>query len=88
MNTRLENFLVHAFAITIIFVVCVALGYLFARAFIIEDVARVEKLERHFYGLALDRAPAPPQNVRPNFYDLAEPKTKVFQDASQPRRTK
>jgi hypothetical protein len=32
--------------------------------------------------------PAAPVKVRPNYGDLSEPKTRVFQDASTPRRTK
>ena len=53
-----------------------------AEAWIAEDAARVAKLERHFYEVALARSPLPPQNVRPNYGDLSEPKTRAFQDVS------
>ena len=56
-----------------------------------EDVARVEKLQKHFYALAISRetlGPAAHTGVRPNFGESSEPKTNTYQDASQPRRGK
>lgn len=46
---------------------------------LVKDKTRAAKVGQMFYELVLDRrAPAPPQNLRPNYGDLAEPKTRVF----------
>jgi uncharacterized membrane protein len=71
-------------------VVIGTVAFYFAEAWIAEDTARVEKLAQHIYDVALNReratvepstTPAPPDPT-----DLAEPKVRYFQDASQPQR--
>ena len=62
--------------------IAIVMVYYGLEAWIVEDNIRVAKLEQHFYELALNRAPAPPQNVRMQPKELAQPKTQVFQDMS------
>lgn len=71
----------------IVFVILGAVAYYGAHAFIADNEARAAKLQRHLYDVALGRGtygPAAPTGVRLAPMDKAEPKTRVFQDASQP----
>lgn len=82
---KIENALVLFFQVVIVATVLGVIALYAVDAWIKEDNERVMGLEERFYAMALARsyAPAPPSNVRPNFGDLSEPKTRVFQDASR-----
>lgn len=68
---------------TVLCTIAIVGGYYAAEALVKEDMARVAKLEQHFYELALNRAPAPPQGLRLQPEALAVPKTTVFKDVSE-----
>ena len=73
----------------IVAVILVAVAYYGAHAWIAEDDARVAKLEQHLYDIAMGRGtygPEAPTGVRLAPGDLAEPRTRVFQDVSQPKK--
>ena len=83
---RLEDYLITFFQVAIVATIIGIVALVAADAWMKEDIARVEKLKQHFYDVAYSRAtlgPAAPTGVRPNYGDLAEPRTRVFQDASR-----
>lgn len=88
----LEDYLITAFQAAIVAIILFIIALVGVDAWTREDIARVEKLKRHFYEVALQRGtvgPAVPTGVKPNYGDLSEPRTKVFQDASSgPRKVK
>lgn len=84
----LIDYAIIAVQVAICAVVLFIVAYYFSDAWVREDTARVEKLGRHIYEVALNReratvAPAAPTGVKPNYGDLSEPKTRVFQDAAR-----
>ena len=85
------DYAIIAVQVAICAVVIGTVAYFGVHAWIAEDTARVEKLARHIYDVALNReratvAPAAPTGVKPNYGDLADPKTRVFQDAGERRK--
>ena len=52
-------------------------------ALIAEEDSRVARLQQHLYDIALRHDPVPAAPPKPT--DLAEPKVRYFQDASQPK---
>lgn len=82
---RLEDYLITFLQVAIVATI-IGIGALVAvDAWVEEDIARVQKLKQHFYDVAYSRAtlgPRAPAGVRPNYGDLAEPKTRVFADTS------
>lgn len=90
-HRRTDDVLVRIIQAAICAIILLALAMVGVDAWIKEDTARVAKLKKHIYDIALSRGtygPAAPTGVRPRYDSLATPKTKVFQDASQPREVK
>lgn len=89
---NLEDLLISVFQVAIVATIIGIVALVAADAWMKEDIARVEKLKQHIYDVAYGKAtygPATPTGVRPNYGDLAEPKTRVFQDAgSKPKAVK
>ena len=84
MKFNLEDVLVRAFQVAIVALILTIVALVGVNAWEQEDIARVEKLKQHLYDVAYGRAtrgPAAPTGVRPNYGDLAEPKTRAFQVA-------
>lgn len=82
---NLEDIIISVFQVAIVATIIGIVALVAAEAWIKEDIARVEKLKQHVYDVAYGKAtygPAAHTGVRPNYGDLAEPRTKVFQDAS------
>ena len=72
-KNTLEDILIIGLQVAIVALV-VTIGAMFAvDAWIKEDIARVEKLKQHIYGVTEQRTYA-----IPNPHDLAEPRTRVF----------
>ena len=91
---KVEDYLITFLQVAIVATIIGIVALVAADAWMKEDIARVEKLRKHFYEVALSTStdvtpPKPPTGVKPNYGDLAEPKTRVFQDSSAgPRRFK
>lgn len=86
MNNKIENSLIRMFQIVIVGLILMLVALVAADAWIKEDIARVQKLKRHFYevSMSVDAAgPAAPTGVRPNYGEPSEPKVRHFQDASR-----
>jgi hypothetical protein len=82
---NLEDYLITFFQVAIVATIIGIVAFVAAEAWTKEDIARVEKLQKHFYDVAYSRATlgtAAPTGVRPNYGDNSEPKTRVFADAS------
>ena len=85
-KATLEDVLIRVFQVAIVALVLTIIALVGVNAWEQEDIARVEKLKQHLYDVAYGRAargPAAPTGVRPNYGDLAEPRTLVFQDAGR-----
>jgi hypothetical protein len=85
MKFNLEDFLIAFFQFAIVAIIIGFVAMVAVDAFIKEDIARVDKLQKHFYDVAMSTDVSPPKaptGVRPNYGALAEPKTRVFADTS------
>jgi hypothetical protein len=86
---KVEDYLITFMQVAIVATILGIVALVAVDAWVEEDIARVQKLKQHFYDVAYSRAtvgPAAPTGVRPNYGEPSEPKTKVFQDASDARK--
>jgi hypothetical protein len=82
---NLEDYLITFFQVAIVATIIGIVALVAADAWMKEDIARVEKLKRHFYDVAMSTDVSPPKaptGVKPNYGAPSEPKTRVFADAS------
>ena len=82
---NIEDIIVRTLQVAIVTLILTIVALVAVDAWVEEDIARVQKLKQHFYDVAYSRAtvgPAAPTGVKPNYGALAEPKTRVFADAS------
>jgi len=79
----LEDNLIRAFQGAIVMLILWIVVLVAVDAWIKEDDARIAKLQQHLYDIALRHDPVPAAPPKPT--DLAEPKVRYFQDASQPK---
>ena len=89
---NLEDYLITFFQVAIVATIIGIVALVAADAWMKEDIARVEKLKRHFYDVSMSTDVSPPKaptGVKPNYGAPAAPKTRVFADASaKPRAVK
>lgn len=82
----IEDILISVFQVTIVTLILSIVALVAVDAFVKEDIARVEKLRRHFYEVSMSMdatGPAAPTGVRPNYGESSESKVRFYQDASQ-----
>ena len=82
-KTSIEDILISILQVAIVATIIGIVALVAADAWMREDIARVEKLKRHFYEVSMSRdaaVPAHPTGVRPNYGEPSEPRTRVFQD--------
>lgn len=88
----LEDILISLFQVAIVATIIGIVALVAADAWMREDIARVEKLKRHFYEVSLSKdaaGPAAPTGVRPNYGESSNPNVRHFQDAgSRPKAVK
>ena len=80
-----EDILISVFQVAIVATIIGIVALVAVDAWMKEDIARVEKLKKHFYDVAMSTDVSPPRaptGVKPNHGDLSEPKTRVFADTS------
>jgi hypothetical protein len=84
----LGDILISVFQFAIVATIIGIVALVAVDAWVDEDNARVANLQKHFYDVAMSTNVTPPKaptGVKPNYGALSEPRTKVFQDASQPK---
>jgi hypothetical protein len=79
----LEDRIILCLQWAICFLVIFIIAMFAVDALIIEDDARISKLNQHLYDIALRHDPVPAGPPQPT--DKAVPKTRMFQDSSQPK---
>ena len=87
---NLEGFLIGFFQLAIVTTIIGIVAMVAADAWMKEDIARVDKLQKHFYDIAMSTDVSPPRaptGVKPNYGEPSEPKVRVFQDASRKATT-
>jgi hypothetical protein len=88
----LEDILISMLQVSVVTLILFIVALVAVEAWVAEDNARVVKLQKHFYDLAMSTDVTPPRAptvVKPNYGDLSEPRTRVFQDSSAgPRKVK
>ena len=86
---QFEEFVISILQVAIVTLILTIVAMVAADAWVKEDTARVERLSRHIYEVALhrERATLEPTTTpaQPQPGDVAQPKTRVFQDASRER---
>ena len=82
----LEDRIILCLQWAICFLVIFILAMFAVDALIAEEDSRVARLQQHLYDIALRHDPVPAAPPQPT--DLAVPKTRMFQDSSQPKGAK
>lgn len=80
----IEDILISILQVAIVATIIGIIALVAADAWMREDIARVDKLKRHFYEVSMSRyaaGPSAPTGVRPNYGEPSEPRTHVFRDA-------
>jgi hypothetical protein len=85
----IEDIIIRTLQVAIVALILTIVAMVGVDAWVEEDIARVDKLQKHFYDVAMSTDVSPPKaptGVKPNYGALAEPKTRVFADASQKKQ--
>ena len=82
----IEDILISVLQAAIVFTILGIVALVAVDAWVAEDITRVEKLQKHFYDVAMSTDVSPPRaptGVKPNYGEPSEPKVRYFQDAGR-----